>query len=202
MASLTSQKASLVKVRVAQCCLTLCDPRDYTVHGILQTRILERVAFPFSRGSSQPRDWPRVSRIAGRFFTRWATREAQPTSSVRSTRYSRYEQSHSYPKYCGERASQVAQVVKNAPANTEDIETWAGLLGREDTLEEGVTTHFSILAWGIPRSEEPGRLQSTGSQRAGHNWGNLALTQALWRIGKEETVPSTICNGNITNCTK
>ena len=50
---------------------------DYTVHGILQARILEWVAFPFSRGSFQPRDWTQVSRIAGRFFTSWATREAQ-----------------------------------------------------------------------------------------------------------------------------
>ena len=50
---------------------------DYTVHGILQARILEWLAVPFSRGSSQPRDWTQVSRIAGRFFTSWATREAQ-----------------------------------------------------------------------------------------------------------------------------
>ena len=47
------------------------------VHGILQARILEWVAFPFSRGSSQPRDWIQVSHIAGGFFTSWATREAQ-----------------------------------------------------------------------------------------------------------------------------
>ena len=52
------------------------DPMDYTVHGILQARILEWVAFPFSRGSSQPRDQTQVSCIAGRFFTSWATREA------------------------------------------------------------------------------------------------------------------------------
>ena len=58
-----------VKVKVAQLCLTLCDPMDYTVHGILQTKILEWVAFPFSRGSSQPRNRTRVSFIAGRFFT-------------------------------------------------------------------------------------------------------------------------------------
>ena len=45
--------------------------------GILQARILERVAMPSSRGSSQPRDRPQVSHIAGRFFTSWATREAQ-----------------------------------------------------------------------------------------------------------------------------
>ena len=49
---------------------------DYTVHGILQARILEWVAFAFSRGSSQPRDWTQVSCIAGGFFTSWATREA------------------------------------------------------------------------------------------------------------------------------
>ena len=45
-----------VKVKVAQLFLTLCDPMDYTVHGILQARILEWVAFPFCRGYSQPRD--------------------------------------------------------------------------------------------------------------------------------------------------
>ena len=45
-----------VKVKVTQLCPALCDPMDYTVHEILQARILEWVAFPFSRGSSQPRD--------------------------------------------------------------------------------------------------------------------------------------------------
>ena len=58
-----------VKVKVAQSCLTLCNPVDYTVHGILQARIQEWVAFPFSRGSSQPRNRTQVSRIAGGFFT-------------------------------------------------------------------------------------------------------------------------------------
>ena len=46
----------IVKVKVGQLYLTLCDPMDYIVHGILQARILEWVAFPFSRGSSQPRN--------------------------------------------------------------------------------------------------------------------------------------------------
>ena len=55
----------------------LWDPMDYRVHGILQARILEWVAFPFSKGSSQSRDWTQVSSIAGRFFTSLATREAQ-----------------------------------------------------------------------------------------------------------------------------
>ena len=65
------------EVKVAQFCLTLCDPMDYTDHGILQARILEWVAFPFSKGSSHPRDWTQFSCITGGFFTSWATREAQ-----------------------------------------------------------------------------------------------------------------------------
>ena len=67
---------------VAQLCLTLCDPIDCSppwssVHGIFQARILEWVAISFSRGTSRPRDQTRVSRIVGRCFTIWATREAQ-----------------------------------------------------------------------------------------------------------------------------
>ena len=60
----------------AQSSPTLCDPMDYTVHGIFQARVLEWVAFPFSRGSSQPRNRTQVSHIAGGFFTIWATTEA------------------------------------------------------------------------------------------------------------------------------
>ena len=52
-------------------------PWTYTVHRILQARILKWVAFPFSRVSSQPRDWTQVSCTAGRLFTSWATRKAQ-----------------------------------------------------------------------------------------------------------------------------
>ena len=63
---------------VAQLCLTLCNPMDCSppgssVHGIFQARILEWVAIPFSRRSSQPRDWTWISWTAGRFFTIWAT---------------------------------------------------------------------------------------------------------------------------------
>ena len=66
---------------VAQSCLTLCDPLDYSlqgfsVHGILQARILEWVTISFSRGSSQPRDRTQVSCFVGRHFNLWATREA------------------------------------------------------------------------------------------------------------------------------
>ena len=57
------------ELKVAQWCPTLCNPMDYMAHGILQARILEWVALPFSRGSFQPRDQTQVSHIAGRFFT-------------------------------------------------------------------------------------------------------------------------------------
>ena len=60
---------------------------DYTVHGILQARILEWVAFPFSRESSQPRNRTGVSCIAGGFFTNWATREGGCENEVRAPRY-------------------------------------------------------------------------------------------------------------------
>ena len=66
------------EVKVTQSCPILCNPMDYTVHGILQARILEWVAFPFFKVSSQPRDQIQVSCIADGVFTSWATREAHP----------------------------------------------------------------------------------------------------------------------------
>ena len=65
-----------LKGKVVQSCPTLCDPMDCIVHGILQARILERIAVPFSRASFQPRGWTQVSHITGGFFTSWVTREA------------------------------------------------------------------------------------------------------------------------------
>ena len=62
--------------------------------------------------------------------------------------------------------SLLAQTVKNLPAMWE---TWIQSLGWEDPLEKKMATHSSILAWEIPWTEEPGRLQSMGSQRVGHN---------------------------------
>ena len=80
------------EVKVAQSCPILCNSMGYTVHGILQARILEWVAFPFSRGSSQPRDRTQVSRIAGRFFTSWATREACEVETTAQTVSISYKQ--------------------------------------------------------------------------------------------------------------
>jgi len=61
-------------------------------------------------------------------------------------------------------------VVKNPPASAGDIRDVGLIPGQEDLLEEGMATHSSILAWRIPRTEEPGGLQSMGSQRVRHDW--------------------------------
>ena len=63
-------------------------------------------------------------------------------------------------------ASLVAQMVKNLPAMQE---TQVQSLGQEDPLQKGLATHSSILAWKVPWTEKPGRLQSMGSQRVGHD---------------------------------
>ena len=70
-------------------------------------------------------------------------------------------------------ASLVTQLVRNPPAMQE---TWVQSLGWEDALEDGMATHSSILAWRIPWTEEPGGLQSIGSQRVGHDWATKCST--------------------------
>ena len=106
-----------------------CSPPGSSVHGVLQARLLEWVAIPFSRGSFWPWDPTQVSCIAG--------------------------------------SSLVAHMVKNLPATQE---TRVGSLRPKDSLEEGMATHSSILAWRISQTEEPGGLQSMGSQRVAHDW--------------------------------
>ena len=64
-------------------------------------------------------------------------------------------------------SSLVAQSVKNQPVTQE---TWVRSLGREDSLEKGMTTYCSVLTWRIPWTEEPSGLQSLESQRVGHGW--------------------------------
>ena len=70
--------------------------------------------------------------------------------------------------------SLVAQMLKRLPTMRE---TWVQSLGREDLLEKEMATHSSILAWKIPWTEEPGRLQSMGSQRVGHDWTTSLLRE-------------------------
>ena len=67
------------------------------------------------------------------------------------------------------RTSQVARVVENLPAKAGDPREVGSSLGRADPLEQEVATHSRILAWKIPWTEEPGGLQSKGSQRVGHD---------------------------------
>ena len=123
-------------MKVTQLCSTLYDPTDYTVHGILQARILEWVAFPFSTGvSSQLRDRAQVSCITGRFFTNWATREAQSDIltvyiSLRFLRWLSGKES----AYQG---------------------VWS--MGRSPWEGNG---NSNVVAWEIPWTEEPGALYS------------------------------------------
>ena len=67
----------------------------------------------------------------------------------------------------------VAQTLQNLTAIQE---IWFGFMGQEDSLEKGTTTHSSILDWRSPQTEEPGELQSMGSQRVGHN----CAVNTLW----------------------
>ena len=86
-------------------------------------------------------------------------------------------------------ASLVAQVVKN-PSAMQETQVWS--LGLGDRLEKGMATHSSILAWRIPRTEEPGGPQSTGLQRAGHGW--VSNTFSLWRLYESKYPISNLLN--------
>ena len=79
-----------------------------------------------------------------------------------------------------ERASRVAQMVKRLPAVWE---TLVRSLGWEDPLEKEMATHSSTLAWKIPCTEEPGRLQSMGSQTAGHDWATSRYCLSQFALG-------------------
>ena len=69
----------------------------------------------------------------------------------------------------------------------ETQETWVQSLGWEDPLEEGMATHFTILAWRIPQTEEPGELQSVGLQRFGHDWSDNAQSIVEQNLSEDIT---------------
>ena len=133
-----------VKVKVAQQCPTFCHRMDYTVHRILQARIVEWVTIPFPRASSQPRDQTQVSCIAGRFFTSWAPREAQE-----------YWSGQPIPSPANLPDPGIKP--RSSALQADSLPTVRSL-GWEDALEKGMATHFSILAWEIPWTEGPGAL--------------------------------------------
>ena len=76
-------------------------------------------------------------------------------------------------------------------------ETWVRFLGREDPLEKEMATHSSILAWRIPWMEELGELQSTRSQRVGHDWANCITLHCITRRLRKEVYPIRRCYQSI-----
>ena len=90
------------------------------------------------------------------------------------------------------RASLVAQKLKPLPAMWE---TWVRSLGQEDPLEKEMATHSSILAWRIPWTEEPGGLQSTGSQRVGHDWATSLHFSNYHKLRETKEGDVTKCHG-------
>ena len=166
-----------------------CDPVDSSlprspVHGILKASILEWVANPFSRGSSRPRDWTQAACIAGKFFTveqsgkSW--RKWQPTPVFMPGEFHGQRSLVGYsPWVCkqldtteqltkpwaGIKVSFIAQLVKKSACNAGDLGSIPGL-GRSPGEGNGNPLQYSCLK--NPWTEEPGGLQSMGSQ-VGHD---------------------------------
>ena len=165
--------AAAATAKSLQSCSILCNPRDGSppgsaVPGILQARTLEWVAISFSNAWK----WKvKVKSLSHVLVIPWTAAYQAPPSMG----FSRQEYWNGVPKALlaikptpSIRASLMAQMVKNPPAMQE---TQVRSLGQEYPMEKGMATHSSILAWRIPWTEEPGRLQSIGSQRSiGHNW--------------------------------
>ena len=151
----------------AQSCLTLCNPMDcslpgFSVHGISQARILEHVAISYSRGSSQPRDQTCVSRgscFAGGFFLLGKCFLLFHTWNERSSGMAHLPECPVSKCW----TSTPKKILFQSNLISFFVFVWSSTQGR--TLEEGMATHSSILAWRIPWTEEPGGLQSIGSQR-------------------------------------
>ena len=179
---------------VTELCPTLCGPVDCSlpsasVHGVLQARILEWLAIPFSRRSSQPRDPTQVSCIAGGFFTVWATREPGPITVSKglvvpaslftgTTRSGEGDGTHSsvlaWRILWTEEPGGLLSI--GSPRGGHD---WSDLACMH-ALEKEMATHSSILAWRIPGTEEPGGLPFTGLHRVGHYWSDLAAAAAAY----------------------
>ena len=83
----------------------------------------------------------------------------------------------------------MTQMIKNLPAMWE---TWVWSLGWEDSLEKGMATHSSVLAWRIPWTEEPGGLQSMGLQRVRHYWVTNTLTTKIRKKTRVSTLTTTV----------
>ena len=132
------------KVLGIQSCPTLGDSVDCSlpgssVHGIFQARILEWVAISFSRCFPDPGIEAKSPALAGGFFT-----TDPPGKSLKNLNI-------------------------HKAVNAEGVREIGSIPGSEDPLVQQLATHSSVLAWEIPWTEEPGRLQSIGLQRVGHD---------------------------------
>ena len=135
------QTARLCTVKVAQLCPTLCDPMDCIVPAILQAKILQWVAFPFSRGSSQPRDHTQVFAL-----------QLEPQGKPKNTGVGRLSipsladlpDPGIYNLVRNIRASLVDQVIKNPPANARDAGSIPEL-GRSPGEGKGYSLQYSGL---------------------------------------------------------
>ena len=154
-----------------------CSSPGSTVSGILQSRILEWTAIPFSRGSSWPRDRAWVSCTSSLLF------ELQG-----SWCQVKFPNITPYSSCC---ASLVTQTVKASAYNEGD----PGLIfGSGRSPGEGNGNRFQTLAWKIPWTKEPGRLQSMGSQRVRHDWAtSLSLSLLIGKGRHSRFMPPKLC---------
>ena len=157
---------------VAQSCRTLCDPMDCSlpgssVHGILQARVLEWGAIAFSEMSNRhckfitwkSEPFYLLHTLLSPNIITWYHHLHCRDSNQKLKFYFLLSSLPGIPL--------VSQMVKKLPAGQNN---WVWSLGQEDSLGKGMVTHSSILAWRIPWTEEPGGLQSMGSQKVRHDW--------------------------------
>ena len=159
------------KVKVPKLCPTLCNPVGYTVHGMLQARILEWIMDSYSpfQGIFPTQGWNPVLPHCRRILYQLSHKGSKTTLEWVAYPFS------SESSWSGIELVSPALQVDSLPTELsgkpmqEIQKMWVQSLGREDPLEESVATHSSILAWKIPWTEEPGRLQSMESQRVRHD---------------------------------
>ena len=156
----------VMKVKAAKFCLILCNSRDHTVHGILQSRILEWVAFPFSRGLPNPgiKPWSPTLQVD--------SLPAEPPGKPKNTGVGSLsllqwifptQESNQGLLHCRQILSQLSY--QESPSKMENnAGDWVPSLGWEDPLEKRKATHCSILAWRILWT-----VESIESQRVGHD---------------------------------
>ena len=157
-----------------------CSLQGSSVLEISRARILEWVALSYFKESSHPGIKPMSSALASRVLYHWTTRggPVDPVNAAKSEcpDFFFYSSLRITLRSGWGRGFPYGSAEKNLPAMQKTKETWGWSLGRDDPLEKEMATHSSILAWEIPWTEEPGGLQSIGSQRVGHDWSDRACT--------------------------